>query len=436
MLSYNESKRKLEKDVQTDFIDQGIRKVIKLKFQDGREIKCTENHKFMALLNDEKDPKWIEAQNIPLNSKCLFGPDFPEDVIGDDEKDWIFVSESKIWSLNNLEEREKTLAFVRMLGFIYLNKKNCFGSIYDFESFNNDYELLFGEKNDQCLPILNEKFTKFIENFTTQELKLPDFILKENCPKAIVREYLAGLFGGDGGEPLLDNSVSFSWKSLEEHLPNLKIIFDQLKRLLKRFDIDCYINGPSYEKDNSPRYTLITESNAKFSECIGFRYCINKSYKLSAISCYRRIEKNIMNEQLLQEMNCLEWFTDKNKVDLELPYITMKLLDRSECGEENVFDISVKKSPSFVANGCVTHNSRVGVMQLISRLTYPATVSHLRRVVIPVGKEGKNVKIRQIDPSQVFFIDIIELTAARKSELKNHKTIEKNLLVLYRGLHT
>lgn len=51
---------------------------------------------------------------------------------------------------------------------------------------------------------------------------------------------------------------------------------------------------------------------------------------------------------------------------------------------------------------------RTGVSQVINHLTYPGTISHLRRVVIPVGKEGKNVKIRQIHPSQAFFIDIIE----------------------------
>lgn len=68
------------------------------------------------------------------------------------------------------------------------------------------------------------------------------------------------------------------------------------------------------------------------------------------------------------------------------------------------------RSACSTGNWTVQKNgySRTGVSQLISRLTYPATVSHLRRVIIPVGKEGKNVKIRQIDPTQVFFIDIIE----------------------------
>lgn len=51
---------------------------------------------------------------------------------------------------------------------------------------------------------------------------------------------------------------------------------------------------------------------------------------------------------------------------------------------------------------------RTGVSQIMSRLTYPATISHLRRIVIPIGKEGKNVKIRQIHTSQCFFIDTVE----------------------------
>lgn len=45
---------------------------------------------------------------------------------------------------------------------------------------------------------------------------------------------------------------------------------------------------------------------------------------------------------------------------------------------------------------------RPGVSQVLSRLSFGATRSHLRRVVIPVGKEGKNTKIRQIHTSQIF----------------------------------
>lgn len=47
---------------------------------------------------------------------------------------------------------------------------------------------------------------------------------------------------------------------------------------------------------------------------------------------------------------------------------------------------------------------RTGVSQVLSRLTFGAVLSHLRRVLIPVGKEGKNTEIRLIHPSQISFV--------------------------------
>lgn len=43
---------------------------------------------------------------------------------------------------------------------------------------------------------------------------------------------------------------------------------------------------------------------------------------------------------------------------------------------------------------------RKGVSQVVNRLTYSATISHFQRLVIPIGKEGKNTEIRQIHNSQ------------------------------------
>jgi DNA-directed RNA polymerase beta subunit len=47
---------------------------------------------------------------------------------------------------------------------------------------------------------------------------------------------------------------------------------------------------------------------------------------------------------------------------------------------------------------------RTGVSQVLSRLSFGGTLSHLRRVVIPIGKEGKNAKIRQTHASQIMFL--------------------------------
>lgn len=47
---------------------------------------------------------------------------------------------------------------------------------------------------------------------------------------------------------------------------------------------------------------------------------------------------------------------------------------------------------------------RTGVSQILDRMTYCATLSHLRRVIIPTGKEGKNIAMRQIHSSSFGFI--------------------------------
>jgi DNA-directed RNA polymerase II subunit RPB2 len=51
---------------------------------------------------------------------------------------------------------------------------------------------------------------------------------------------------------------------------------------------------------------------------------------------------------------------------------------------------------------------RQGVSQVLNRLSYIAMCSHLQRVVIPIGKEGKNFKIRQIHPSSFGYICMYE----------------------------
>jgi len=55
----------------------------------------------------------------------------------------------------------------------------------------------------------------------------------------------------------------------------------------------------------------------------------------------------------------------------------------------------VQKNASYV---------RTGVSQILDRMTYCATLSHLRRILIPVGKEGKNSAMRQIHSSSFGFV--------------------------------
>ena len=65
---------------------------------------------------------------------------------------------------------------------------------------------------------------------------------------------------------------------------------------------------------------------------------------------------------------------------------------------------------------------RMGVSQILSRLTYTSFCSHLRRVLIPIGKEGKNTKVRQIHTSQYGFICPHETPEGQQSGIVKNMT--------------
>jgi DNA-directed RNA polymerase II subunit RPB2 len=51
---------------------------------------------------------------------------------------------------------------------------------------------------------------------------------------------------------------------------------------------------------------------------------------------------------------------------------------------------------------------RQGVSQVLNRLSYTGTISHLRRLVVPIGKESRNTQVRQIHSSSFGFICCVE----------------------------
>jgi DNA-directed RNA polymerase beta subunit len=55
-----------------------------------------------------------------------------------------------------------------------------------------------------------------------------------------------------------------------------------------------------------------------------------------------------------------------------------------------------------------TAKAKVGVSQVLHRITYSSMISHLRRVNTPIGREGKIPKPRQLHPSQYGFLCAVE----------------------------
>ena len=74
---------------------------------------------------------------------------------------------------------------------------------------------------------------------------LPEFVLQENCPVAVVREFLGGLFGADGHAPTLhrwgrreeDSTLeppALSQSTIPVHVEQLRRLMDEVIRLLSR----------------------------------------------------------------------------------------------------------------------------------------------------------------------------------------------------------
>ena len=306
---------------------KGFRKVIELTLQNGRKIKCTPDHKFYTIENE-----WVEAKDIKSDHKIMMAIEGVEDINYGDEKDWTLKMKSFDFSCSNDLEREKSMAFSRILGYLLAdgcisrekrnpNQYNCpinFGHIIDAEICLRDIELI----TNKVPKILysNSKFAKAktyvihlpsnlarsialldgitIGRRTLQDTTWPSFIF--NSPKSIVREFLAGLFGGDGHAPYSSKtsviSVKFSQSVIEEKKENFALKMNKLCDLLNMFDVKAEIERVRDYKTKDKKfnsYYIKVVDSLKFAQFIGFRYCTEKMCRLSIYKSYKEFQDNV-----------------------------------------------------------------------------------------------------------------------------------------------
>lgn len=329
-LQYNTSVNGLQK--------KGMKDTVKIYFQDGTSIISTPEHKFLL-----DTGKWCEAQNLNGNYvRC--GIEYPEDTTCDMEKDWKFHIQNYEFDMKS--KREHSLAFARILGYvlsdgsIYISKnRKCaeasFGTLFDAQTFKRDVGLFSSvditirkrqpvkntdraKKGCTFVMTLPSFLASMIHNVegvvvgkrSSQPMTLPTYILEPNCPKSITREFLGGLFGGDGTAPYLASNntfgtVSFKWTTIYKYLDDMQNCFFQLKNILEKFNIYCTIHKPikiTYgsnaikPKDymENPIYDVnlfIPQEYTVLYNDIGFRYCINKTCKLNIVKSYRYMEQ-------------------------------------------------------------------------------------------------------------------------------------------------
>ena len=215
-----------------------------------------------------------------------------------------------------------------------------------------------------------------------QEPTLPVFL--ETAPKSIIREFLGGLFGGDGTAPHFSSneikSMEFKWKCIESKLALSIERMKKIQHMLKILNVSSSLSQPLYLKtskaidgENRVRYGLTLNRTSDFIDNIGFRYCSSKQCKLSSASSFWKAKSylggyeqgkfqksKISSEKWLIESQSKKFFEKGShcvgRYDNCIPYFFTKISSIKNNGVKGVYDITVDKLHSFITNGLVVHN--------------------------------------------------------------------------------
>ena len=354
-------------------IYNGKREIVKITLIDGRTIKCTPDHKIMTTNG------WIEAGRLLSKhnwdgttfstndeySKVVVGLELPEDIIGDNEKKWKLLN----YRMDTPKNREKMLAFCRILGFIlsdgtisrYKNKYDVtilsssvdIGTLLDAKIFVSDIKLITCKEpvignykgdhikgNTYTISIPSDLVNQIVTldgvvvgRRICQPYTLPSFLFDSKCPLSVIREFLGGLFGGDGTSPSLSvahpsfSPIQLGWATIEKCKDDMKNTMNKLIQLLSLFDMKFWLSTPKLARvreelkpkdvEENPRweYLITTNScnNLLFAEKIGFRYCSDKNNKLTVASSYQRYSDNVKKQHINLILKTSEMYDLNNK---------------------------------------------------------------------------------------------------------------------------
>jgi DNA-directed RNA polymerase beta subunit/intein/homing endonuclease len=362
--AWDETKRSYVISSSLGMESKGVKQVINVYLQDGRIIKCTPNHKFLTV--DKNVYSWVEAKDlqsptqidgkIKLNvagSRIVCGLEMPLDKPEEDfGSTWSLTSADYTFDMTTDLNREKALAFARILGYTltdgcvsaredlthgYASTLNM-GHDIDAQAVQEDIFLITGKKPTYTLskgtvnirlPASLSGAIGWLEGVqsgvrASQEVSLPEFLNAPNCPKSVIREFLGGMFGGDGVAPCISRNLNKTGKNKNEvstlqpmsfiqssqitYIESLKAKMENIRELLAKLDVKSRIDGPHEIYYNSTSYpapkdgvkrnriNVTTETTTDFALKVGVRYCIQKANRLSAAASYWRYQEEIARQ--------------------------------------------------------------------------------------------------------------------------------------------
>lgn len=327
---------------QSHWINKGERECVRLTMEDGRYLDCTPEHTLLTFKNT-----WLPAQDL-LDQRVVVGVNYPlislqEEIV--ECAGWqINIEEWFVIPTTTPKDLLKAMAFARLLGLLitdgHFSKDYNFSlfteSMYDVERVLDDLRLFtetkqtsFKNKNSNSYTIIiPSSFARVLERVEglTQGNKvykectgIPTFIM--DAPRPIVREFLAGMFGGDGHTCVLAKhrikrdmltSICYSRTKKYNHLGSLRKMMEDIRFLLVKCGIaedQISIREPKEISDSKNKTDRTQEERSyamtlhldltqliPFYEKIGFRYCAQKTQRLEAGVAYRRLREGVARQ--------------------------------------------------------------------------------------------------------------------------------------------
>ena len=318
---------------QSAFRHVGSRECVQLTFADGRTLVCTPDHRICTVGGDLRAEDLVlgRSQVVCGGEQPVFAPSAEELQA---EAAWSFDAGSMRLSTATAAARSLAMAFCRLLGFMLTDGSFVYhktsgqtqavaflGHELDVQSFVSDVRLVAPGSN----PTVRKETNTWRVSLPHQLMRamtalpgisvgrridqlhaLPAFIAQ--APLSLVREFIAGLFGGDGHSPTLTagggklGGVRLGASTTMRHADSMKQLLQQVVELLAKFGVDATVSEPSETSASKKRglvgdykrvqlFALVSNlSNLAFAEQVGYRHCVHKSARLAAAASWRRMQ--------------------------------------------------------------------------------------------------------------------------------------------------
>jgi intein/homing endonuclease len=328
----------------------GPKPTVCVTMEDGRTIQCTPDHRFLV-----QDGSFVEAQHLmKMGKRVVASCEYPSvGSLDAGDLKWSLPLGS-ICTLDTGAQLHKAMAFARICGLVLTDSNiardpsrmardpsgmacdvggmardvggmacdasgrfqiQCFvASDIAKTLLCDDIELLCGMRpkirattRTVCIPtrlgdaIQATDPIAFVSGARiSKPYKLPVWATRNDCPKPILREFLGGLFGGDGKAPALSgkpgerqlSTVGFSHSIVPEHIKSLRTGLGQVVAMLARLGVQARITTTRTKKKKTGNVQMTVDCEGgeiiAFAENVGFRYDVRKMVRLAVAATFQR----------------------------------------------------------------------------------------------------------------------------------------------------